>query len=72
MTARRPIPGVPQVAARVKGDHARVGEVVASTARAESSDAGDAPRPYWADWLLPDGSECPNCAHQGARCGDMH
>jgi hypothetical protein len=28
-----------------------------------------AQRPWWA---LADGSECENCAHQGARCGDHH
>lgn len=70
MTARRPIRKVPATAHATSACDAVASE--AEVTRAEAIDAGDAPRPYWSDWLLPDGSECPNCAHQGARCGDMH
>ena len=31
-----------------------------------------APPPYWSSWLQADGTECENCAHQGALCGDHH
>jgi hypothetical protein len=41
----------------------------AATPAAAYRSVADAQRPWWA---LADGSECENCAHQGARCGDHH
>lgn len=35
-----------------------------------ATEPASAQRPWWA--LDDDGTECPNCAHQGARCGDHH